>query len=82
MIYLSISDRIWVAIVPVPILTHPTPHTHTHFYPFIFHRSKIEKNPFRWDLKEGAEWKDYHRTLDAWRNSGNIYRMEQVHFIG
>ena len=23
MIYLSISDRIWVAIVPVPILTHP-----------------------------------------------------------
>ena len=24
MIYLSISDRIWVAIVQVPILTHPT----------------------------------------------------------
>ena len=23
MIYLSISDRIWLAIVPVPILTHP-----------------------------------------------------------
>jgi len=26
MIYLSISDRIWVAIVPVPILTHPNVH--------------------------------------------------------
>ena len=24
LIYLSISDRIWVAIVPVPILTHPS----------------------------------------------------------
>ena len=23
MIYLSISYRIWVAIVPIPILTHP-----------------------------------------------------------
>ena len=34
---------------------------------------------YRWELAEREDLKKYHKVLDNWRLTGNIYRMEQVY---